>query len=297
MDAEDDPSTGVSPADGSSGPTVLRILVGSHLKRLRESRGTSRTVAAHAIRGSEAKISRVESGRVGFKRRDIEDLLTLYGLPDGQERRDLLALADKANEPGWWQPFNDVIPDWMETYVGLEQAASTIRTYEPQFVPGLLQTEEYARAVIEMGRPGRTDEIKRKLDLRMGRQRVMEQNSSVGYWAIVDEAALRRPTGGPDVMRAQLEHLLAAAERPNVTLQVLTLEQSAAAASGGPFILLRFADPELSDVVYLEQLTSALYLDKRADVETYLVLIDRLAAAALPPRRSTALIASLRGKF
>nr|WP_210036117.1 helix-turn-helix transcriptional regulator [Pseudonocardia parietis] len=288
---------GPASADFSTGPVALRILVGTHLKRLREAAGVSRAVAADLLRGSEAKISRMESGRVGFKQRDVADLLTLYGQTDESEREDLLGLARRASEPGWWQPFNDTMPEWFSTYVGLEQAAATIRTYEPQFVPGLLQTEGYARAVIELGRPGPAEDIDRRVALRMGRQQILESPSAPEFWAIVDEAALRRPVGSDQVMRDQLEHLLKISDLPNVTLQVLPFNQSGAAATGGPFILMRFADADLPDIVYLEQLTSALYLDKRTDVETYLVLIDRLAAAALTPRRARALIASLRGRF
>ena len=280
-----------------TGPVALRILVGTHLKRFREAAGISRAVAADLLRGSEAKISRMESGRVGFKQRDVADLLTLYGQTDETQREEFLVLARRASEPGWWQPFGDAMPEWFSTYVGLEQAAASIRTYEPMFVPGLLQTEGYARSVIELGRPAPPEDIDRRVALRMGRQQVLDTSSGLGYWAVIDEAALRRPMGGDRAMRDQLEHLLKVSDLPNVTLQVLPFNQSGAAATGGPFILLRFADADLPDLVYLEQLTSALYLDKRSDVETYLVLIDRLAAAALTPRRSQAMISSLRGMF
>ena len=293
---ESRPSGSAAP-ETAAGPVALRILVGTHLKRFREAAGVSRAVAADLIRGSEAKISRMESGRVGFKQRDVADLLALYGNIGATERSELLVLAQRASEPGWWQPFSDTMPDWFTTYVGLEQAAATMRTYEPQFVPGLLQTEGYARAVIELGRPAPPAEVERRVTLRMERQQILEGSSAPEFWAVIDEAALRRPMGSDQAMRDQLEHLLKVSELPNVTLQVLPFNQSGAAATGGPFILLRFADADLPDIVYLEQLTSALYLDKRTDVETYLVLIDRLAAAALTPRRSQAMISSLRGMF
>lgn len=297
MSSGDARSSGPAFADTPTGPVALRILVGTHLKRLREAAGIPRAVAADLLRGSEAKIGRIESGRVGFKQRDVADLLTLYGRTVESERQEFLALAQRAGEPGWWQPFSDAMPEWLSTYVGLEEAAATIRTYEPQFVPGLLQTEGYARAVIELGRPAPVEEIDRRVALRMGRRDSLESPSAPEYWAVIDEAALRRPMGSDQAMRDQLEHLLKVSELPNVTLQVLPFNQSGAAATGGPFILLRFADADLPDIVYLEQLTSALYLDKRSDVETYLVLIDRLAAAALTPRRTQAMIASLRGMF
>ncbi|ANY09528.1 helix-turn-helix domain-containing protein [Pseudonocardia sp. HH130630-07] len=297
MDTGESRTRGPASAESSTGPVALRILVGTHLKRFREAAGVSRPESADLLRGSEAKISRIESGRVGFKQRDVADLLTLYGVTDETERTDFLALARRASEPGWWQPFSDAMPEWFSTYVGLEQAAVSIRTYEPQLIPGLLQTEGYARAVIELGRPAPLEDIDRRIALRMGRQEILESATAPGYWAVIDEAALRRPMGSDQAMRDQLEHLLKVSDLPNVSLQVLPFNKSGAAAAGGPFILLRFAHADLPDIVYLEQLTSALYLDKTYDVETYRVLIDRLAAVALTPQRSQAMIASLRGMF
>jgi transcriptional regulator with XRE-family HTH domain len=275
-------------------PTVLRMVVGSELRRLREARGLTREAAGDAIRGSESKMSRLETGRVGFKRRDIADLLTLYGLAEGPEREELLRLAERANEPGWWQRFNEAMPEWLVTYVGLEQAATIIRCHEAQFIPGLLQTESYARTVIDLGQALNADEVEQRVALRLQRQQLLEAPKAPDYWAVVDEAALRRNLGGRPVMSEQLDHLLKAGERPNVTVQVVPFDRSDAAATGGPFTLLRFDEPDMPDIVYLEQLTSALYLDKRVDVEVYLKVFDRLAAGALTPRRSLALIASVR---
>jgi transcriptional regulator with XRE-family HTH domain len=267
------------------GPTVLRIVLGTQLRRLRESCGVSREAAGEAIRASHAKISRLELGRVGFKERDVSDLLTLYGVLDGAEREDFLALARQANNPGWWHKFNDVLPSWFETHLGLEEAASLIRTYEVQFIPGLLQTEDYARAVIRLGHPrASARDIERRVELRMARQQLLTAPGAPRLWAVLDEAALRRPIGGPQVMRAQLRRLLEAAQLPNVTLQVAPFQLGGLAAAGGPVTILRFLEPDLPDIVYLEQLTSALYLDKEEDVDNYLAVMDRLCAEAEPPK-------------
>ena len=292
-DQEGDPPR-IPSAETRGGPTVLRILVGAQLRRMREASGITREAAAYAIRGSEAKMSRIEAGRVGFRRRDVEDLLTMYGVAEESARNALLGLAEQANEPGWWYPYNDTIPDWFATFVGLEQAATIIRCYEAQYVPGLLQTEAYARAVIDLGQAVRADQVSQRVELRMHRQQLLYLPQPPDYWAVIDEAVLRRNLGGRQVMREQLDHILEASKRPNITVQVVPFERSDAAAVGGPFTLLRFAEPELSDIVYLEQLNSALYLNRSADVESYLKIVDRLAAGALTPRRSTELIASVR---
>ncbi len=279
----------------NSGPTVLRILVGSQLRRLREAAGKTRDQAAYVIRGSEAKMSRIETGRTGFKLRDVVDLLALYGVTDDAEREAVLTLARQANEPGWWQPYSDSMPGWLELYVGLEQAASVIRCYEAQYVPGLLQTEGYAKSVIGMAPFDRSDDLDQRVQLRMHRRQLIEDPTSPEFWVVLDEAVLRRNMGDPMVMREQLDHLLDVMRRPRVTVQILPFHRSGQVATGGgPFSLLRFGEPDLPDVVYLEQLTSALYLDRREDVEIYLEVIDRLGATALTPNQSREMIASVR---
>jgi transcriptional regulator with XRE-family HTH domain len=272
----------------------LRILVGAQLRQLREASGITREAAAYAIRGSEAKMSRIESGRVGFKTRDVADLLTLYGLAEGPARDVVLNLAEQANEPGWWHRYSDTMPDWFSTYVGLEQAATIIRTYEAQYVPGLLQTDAYANAVVGLGEAIRADEVSKRVELRMHRQQLLYMPEHPDYWAVIDEAVLRRNLGGRQAMRNQLDHILEVSKRPNITVQVVPFDRSDVAAVGGPFTLLRFAEPDLPDIVYLEQLNSALYLNKDVDVKNYLQIINRLAAGALTPQRSTELIASVR---
>lgn len=281
------------PVRSGGGPTVLRIALGAQLRRLREARGISRDAAGQAIRASHAKISRLELGRVGFKERDVADLLSLYGIVDEQERRTLLGLARRANTPGWWHQYSDILPGWFETYLGLEQAASIIRTYEPQFVPGLLQTEDCARSVVNLGYPsGSGEEVERRVGLRMRRQQVLTQPGAPSVWAVLDEAALWR-LGPRVVMRAQIRHLIAMAELGNITLQVVPFHAGGHAAAGGPFTILRFAEPDLPDIVYLEQLTSALYLDKAQDVDHYLVVMDRLCVQAKSPTNTIKFLASL----
>ena len=270
-------------AQADRGPTVLRISLGSRLRRLREACGISREDAGEHIRGSHAKISRLELGRTGFKERDLRDLLGLYGVDDPEKLSVYLDLMKKANDPGWWQPFNDVLPAWFETYIGLEQAATTIRTYEAQFVPGLLQTEAYARAVIELGTEGETE---RRVGMRMRRQEILHRPAAPTIWAVVDENALRRPVGGYDVLRGQIDHLLAVGERPNVKIQVLPYEVGGHPAAGGSFSILRFPEPELADMVYLEQLTTSHYLEKKSEVEVYMTVMNKLSVVALTPGES-----------
>jgi transcriptional regulator with XRE-family HTH domain len=277
----------VTTAQPGSGPTVLRILLGGQLRRLREANGITRDDAGYSIRASGSKISRLELGRVGFKLRDVEDLLSLYGVVDGEARSALVSLARQANTPGWWHRYGDVLPEWFQVYVGLEEAATLIRTYEVQFVPGLLQTEEYIRAIATAGRStASADEIERKVHLRTTRQQVLTRPNAPRLWAVIDEAALRRPIGGRQVMRGQLERLIGATKQPNVTLQVLLFGVGGHSAEAGAFTLLRLSEPELPDIVYVEQLTSALYLDKPDDVETYLEAMERLCIESDTPEHT-----------
>jgi len=269
----------------TSGPTVRRILVGAQLRRLREERGITRDDAGYVIRASGSKISRLELGRVSFKERDIADLLTFYGVDDVQQREALLELARDANTPGWWHDYDDILPSWFQTYVGLEEAASLIRSYEVQFVPGLLQSEDYARSVIVSGRPElRAEEVERRVNLRLERQKVLtRQYHPLQLWVVVDEAALRRPIGGTKVMRGQVQHLLEMSEMSNVTIQIMPFRFGGHAAEGGAFSILRFPEPDLPDVVYVEQLVSSLYLDKREHVDRYLETMNRLTVDSQPP--------------
>ncbi|OII64709.1 MULTISPECIES: helix-turn-helix transcriptional regulator [unclassified Streptomyces] len=274
-------------AKESGGSLVRRILLGSQLRRLRESRGITREAAGYAIRASESKISRLELGRVSFKARDVEDLLTLYGVTDEQEREALLGLVREANIAGWWHSYGDVLPGWFQTYIGLEGAASLIRIYEVQFIHGLLQTEAYAHAVVARGMPGAPQaEIDRRVALRLERQKVLVSERAPQFHAVLDEAALRRPYGDRAVMREQLKHLIEISEQPNVTLQVMPFSFGGHSGESGAFTMLRFPESDLSDIVYLEQLTGALYIDKPEEVAQYERAMDRLREDSPDPEGS-----------
>ena len=286
------------PLEPGAGPTVRRILLGTQLRRLREARGITREDAGYRIRASESKISRMELGRVGFKVRDVVDLLAMYGVDDESARDTLVTLAREANAPGWWHQYADVLPDWFQTYVGLEEAASVLRVYEVQFVPGLLQTAGYARAVISRGWPGAPEEeIERRVSMRITRQELLSKPGGPRLWAVVDEAALRRSLAGAELQREQLDRLIELNRLSNVALQIAPLRYGGHAAAGGPFTILRFREPDLPDIVYLEQLTSALYLDKRVDVDHYAMVMDRLCAQVEPPDRTEATLMTIRGEL
>jgi transcriptional regulator with XRE-family HTH domain len=283
--------TGEAPPGG--GPIVRRILLGAQLRRLREARDITRDQAAYSIRASESKISWMELGRVPFKERDVADLLTLYGVADEDERAPLLALANAASVPGWWHPFGDVLADWFQPYLGLEEAASIVRTYEVQFVPGLLQAPAYARAVITVGDPGDpAADIDRMVAMRMARQEVLTRAAPLRLWAVIDEAALRRPIGGTDVMRAQLQALMEKIRLDNIVVQVMPFRFGGHAAECGAFSILRFPEPDVPDVIYLEHLTSAIYLDKRHDGDRYLHAMERLTTQAEPRDRTLSILAA-----
>ena len=283
--------TTVQPGSGSM---VRRILLGSQLRRLREGKGISREDAGYTIRASESKISRMELGRVSFKERDVTDLLSLYGVDDETERAALVNLVREANQAGWWHSFGDAMPNWFQTYVGLEEAAALIRTYQVQFIPGLLQTGDYARSIMLLNRPNLdADEVDRRINVRTRRQKLLADGNGPRLWAVVDEAALRRPVGGPAVMKAQIQRLIDAAEMPNVVVQVMPFRFGGHAAESGAFTILRFPEQDLPDVVYLEQLTSALYLDKRDDVDQYIQVMERLSVDSLTPEGSVELLSSL----
>jgi transcriptional regulator with XRE-family HTH domain len=281
--------------DGAGAPTVLRILLGTQLRRLREARGITAQEAAYAIRGSESKISRIELGRNAVREVDIADLLNRYGVTDADEREQLLTLASQANQQGWWHRYQDVLPGWFESYIGLEESAETIRCFDAQFVPGLLQTEDYAAAVIRLC-DFPDAETDRLVYLRKERQ-LRFAAGGLRLWAIIDEVALQRTVGSPAVMRDQLSHLLEVSERPGLTLQVTPFSSFGAFVAPGGFSILQFALDDLPDVVYAEQLTSALYLDKRADVDQYAAAMDKISSMSATPAESKEIIRKLAAKF
>jgi transcriptional regulator with XRE-family HTH domain len=274
-------------------PTVRRRRLALELRRLREAaRLTCEEVAEH-LECSASKISRVETGRVSVSPRDVRDMLELYNVPAAQ-REGLVQLARDSRQKGWWHAFSDTMQPQFATYVGLESAASEIRIYEVSLIPGLLQTEDYARAVIRSGMmssPG--DDVERAVALRMARQPAMTRDDPPKVWAVVDEAALRRRVGGSGLMRLQLEHLLAQAALPNVAVQVIPFTGGAHPAMGRPFIILVFPERVDTDVVYLEDLTSALYVEDVAEVDRYNVFFNHLRATALSFDDSAALITSV----
>jgi hypothetical protein len=270
---------GDSPVD----PIVLRMLLGAQLRRFREGASVTPERAGAAIRGSRSKISRMETGRVGFKMRDVSDLLVLYGVTDEQVRSSLLSRALQSNKPDWWAKYGDILPDWFESYLGLESAATTIRCFDIQFVHSLFQTRDYARAVLRLGyeadSPG---EIEDRVALRLRRQDLLTRQGP-RIWSVLDESVLLRPVGGTDVMRDQLRHLIEVATLPHITIQVMPFARSGHAGESGSFSILRFGEQDLPDVVYIENLTSAIYLDQRPDVEHFLGVMDRLSARAMTP--------------
>ena len=270
------------------------MLVGSQLRRLRIEAGLTREEAGARIRASEWKIHRLENGQVGFKERDVVDLLSLYGVQDAGEVAAIVGMALEANDAGWWHRYGDVLPQWFRAYVDLEQAASMIRTYEGQFIPGLLQTDDYMRVAMGSGQNDGPEEIERRVELRRARQALLTCPNPLHLWAVIDEAALRRPVGGPDTMRAQLERLIEAARLPNVTLQVLPFAAGAHAAMVGAFSLLRFADDDLPEVVYLEQLTGAVYLDQRDDVALYVRAMEMICSGSENPSKTAGFLQRIR---
>jgi transcriptional regulator with XRE-family HTH domain len=274
-------------------PTVRRRRLALELRRLREAAKLTCEEVADHLECSASKISRVETGRVSVSPRDVRDMLQLYGVPAAQ-RESLVQLARDSRQKGWWHAYSDTMQPQMATYIGLESAASEIRIYEVSLIPGLLQTEDYARAVIRAGMVNSpAEDIERRVSLLMARQPAVVRDDPPKVWAVLDEAALRRRVGGAGLMRLQLEHLLAQAALPNVAVQVIPFGGGAHPAMGRPFIILVFPERVDTDVVYLEDLTSALYLEDVAEVDRYNVFFNHLRATALSFDDSAALITSV----
>ncbi|MBF6171846.1 helix-turn-helix domain-containing protein [Nocardia blacklockiae] len=272
---------------------MLRLVLGARLRRLREAAGISGQAAGQAIRASHSKISRLEAGRVGFRAVDVEDLLTLYGVTDPDTRADFRRLAQRANAAGRWQLDGDLAAQRLETYLALEGAASVVRCYSPGVIPDLVQTAAYAHAVAAIARPGPTGDIQRRVELLMRRQRLLLRPDAPKVWLVLEEAVLRRPFGGTEVWRDQLDHLAEVASGAKVTVQVLPDHIGGPAISAVPFTLLRFAAQDLGDIVHLHHAAGAQFLDRRGDLETYHAIWDRLCVHAAPPEQSLALIAAV----
>ncbi|WP_369238247.1 helix-turn-helix transcriptional regulator [Streptomyces sp. R21] len=278
-----------------SAPTVGQVVLGRRLLDLRERAGLKREEAARILRVAPATVRRMEMAEVSLKIPYLQLLLKSYGISD-DEAEAFVQLAEEANKPGWWQRFHDILPGWFSMHVSLEGAAALIRSYEPHFVPGLLQTEDYARGVLLSGAIGQTrpEDIERHVALRMQRQDLLTREGAPRFWVVMDETAVRRHVGGPEVMRAQIDKLLDIAKLPNVTLQVAPFAAGPHPGTYGPFVLFRFAMPELPDMVYSEYLTGAVYLDSRSEVATHLEVMDRMAAQAATAHRTKEILTDLR---
>ncbi len=271
-------------------PTLRGRRLAVELMRRREASGLSREEAARRLEWSTSTIFRIETGRSRPQPGNVRVLLDLYGVT-GSERDGLIRLAREARQPGWWHSFRDVLPNPYEVYIGLEGGAASIRNFEPVVVPGLLQTEDYARATFKGGpRELERDEIERRVEVRLARQQILTRDGRPRLWAVIDEAVIHRMVGDPDVMRAQLGHLIDTAEQGKTTVQVVPFRAGAHAGTTGPFVILDFPEPTDPAVVYVETLAGDIYLEERADVSRYTIAFDRLLAAALHPDDSVRLI-------
>jgi transcriptional regulator with XRE-family HTH domain len=280
---------------GSGAPTVLRVVLGKRLQQLREKAGLTYEQAGRALDVTHVTVRRMEKAEVGLKLIYVEKLLETYGVSEPSEIEEFLNLARQANQPGWWHSYRDVLPEWFSAFVSLEGESRVIRAYEPHYVPGLLQTEAYARAVLRAGMPhAPEEEIRRQVALRMERQAVLEQPEPPLLWVVMDETVLRRSIGGPEVMREQIDRLIAATELSYVRLQIMPFSVGPHSAMYGPFHLFRFPIEELPDVAFAESLLGAAYFDQRDDVTTFLEALDRMCAQAAPVSRTEAILSAMR---
>nr|WP_240979647.1 helix-turn-helix transcriptional regulator [Streptomyces sp. HNM0574] len=273
----------------------MRVVLGRRLQHLREKAGLSYEEAGRALDVTHATIRRMEKAEVGLKVPYVEKLLHTYGLEEEGEVEEFLGLARQANRPGWWHRYRDVLPEWFSAFVSLESESRVIRAYEPHYVPGLLQTENYARAVLRSGMPhAPEEEIQRQVALRMERQTVLTREEPPLLWVVVDETVLRRPIGGEEVMREQIDYLAEVSARPNVQLQIMPFSAGPHPAMYGPFHLFRFPIVELPDVACAESLVGAVYFDHGDDVSTFLEALDRMCAQAAPLSRTEAILSGMR---
>jgi transcriptional regulator with XRE-family HTH domain len=275
------------------GPTVRRRRLGTELRRLRDKSGYKLEEVAAELGVAPSTLSRIETGKAPTKSAYLSQMLEMFGVHDTAQRQVLVDMAREGHRKGWWAAYDDVLPSGFDIYVGLEAETAAIRSYEVSVVHGLLQTEEYARAVLwEMFPRNTTEQIERLVDLRMTRQRRLEDDPPLELWAILDEAVIRRTVGGAACMRSQLEHLLAAGERQGMTIQVLPFSSGAHAGHGGPFSILEFPERSDAEVAYVESGAGIIYLEKDKEVRLRAEAFDRLRAAALSPAESSELIAA-----
>ncbi|MFG3496491.1 helix-turn-helix domain-containing protein [Streptomyces sp. NPDC047928] len=290
--AEASPSLFVRPLGAvESNPTALKLILGGKLRELRVAAGLDPADVDARLGFSRSKTSRTKLGRNGCKPADALALLRLYGVTAEQHVAEFLRLVEQSRQPDWWRSFGDVLSDFFTPLVALEGAAATIRTYEPFYVPGLLQTPAYTRAIVESG-PGRPlpHDVGRRVELRQERQRQLDQPDAPRLWAVIDESVLLRTVGSRHVMREQLEHLIAMVSRPRVTLQIAPLDVTASVGVGTGVTYLRFALGDLKDAVYIEHLTDSTFSQKPQIVEQYRDMLDRLGACALTPKQSLAVL-------
>ncbi|MCH6163905.1 helix-turn-helix domain-containing protein [Streptomyces marispadix] len=285
----------VDSRSGGGAPTVLRVVLGRRLQHLREKCGLSYEEAGQALDVTHATVRRMEKAEVGLKVLYVEKLLHTYGVTDQSEVEQFIALVRQANQPGWWHRYRDVLPEWFSAFVSLESESHVIRAYEPHYVPGLLQTEEYARAVLRAGMPHvPEEEIRRQVALRRERQAILEREEPPMLWVVMDETVLRRSLGGPEVMREQIDALIESARHPQVRLQIMPFSVGPHPAMYGPFHLFRFPIDELPDVACAESLVGAVYFDQRDDVTTFLEALDRMCAQAAPVSRTETILSAMR---
>ncbi|MDT0395664.1 MULTISPECIES: helix-turn-helix domain-containing protein [Streptomyces] len=281
---------------GTSAPTVLRMILGRRLQEMRQNAGASLADAAKALRVTPLTIRRLEKAEVALKPLYVEKLLETYGA-GRQETDEFVELAEQANKPGWWHAYRDVLPGWFTAYVSLETGASTLRTYEPHYVTGLLQTPAYARAVLSGGLPnGTDDEVERRVHLRLRRQSLLERENAPTLWVVMEEAVLHRVVAGPDVMREQIERLLEVSELDHVSIDILPFEVGAHVGACAPFTYFRFEEPELPDIVYSEILSASMYLDEREDVVAHLEAHNRMSLMT-SSRTGKALLNRMRKEY
>jgi transcriptional regulator with XRE-family HTH domain len=275
-------------------PTVMRMVLGRRLQDLRERAGLSYEEAGAALEVTHSTIRRMEKAEVSLKILYVDRLLRTYGVTDPGEIESFLALVREANQPGWWHRYRDVLPDWFSAHVSLEVEAALIRAYEPHYVHGLLQTPDYARAVLRAGLPHVSEaEINRLVDLRVERQSLLTRPDAPRFWGVMDETVFRR-ANDPKVLRAQVDRLIEAAALPNVTLQVMPFAAGPHPAMYGPFCIFRFRFQELPDIVYSESLRGAVYIDDRDDVSMYLEALDRMCAQSAPAPSTEAYLGGIR---
>lgn len=280
------------------GPTVRRRRLGAELRRLREAHSLKLEEVAEQLGLAPSTLSRIETGKAPTKSAYLTAMLGMYGVDDPGARKVLVDMAREGHRKGWWSIYDDVLPSGFDIYVGLEAEACGLRSYETDVVHGLLQTTDYALAVLRELRPRDSDEqIRRVVDLRMQRQRLLDQDPPLDLWLILDEGAIRRNIGGTAVMRPQLEHLVQASRWSNVTLQVLAFGSGAHAGLTGPFSILEFPERSDEDVAYTESVGGMIYMEKDREVRLCAEAFDRMRAAALSPAASVELIQYVSREF